>query len=167
MSNESVTSNSNPGSNTSLKSRLGRGNKWLVRFLTGLNVLLYRLSGGRLVDKVEGCPVCLITMTGRKSGKRKTIALMCIVDGDNVLLVASLGGSPNNPQWYYNLKAQPRIDIQIGSVKRRMLAREASANERPALWAKAVAGYPSFAAYQEKTQREIPVFVCSPVNIAA
>ena len=139
MNNE-TSSHSNPGSNTSLKSRLGRGNKWLVRFLTGLNVLLYRISGGRLVGKIEGCPVCLLTMTGRKSGKRKTIALMYTADGDNVLLVASLGGSPNNPLWYYNLKARPEIDIQLGSVKRCMLAREASAEERPALWAKAAAG---------------------------
>ena len=109
----------------SVKSKVGSGNKSLLKFLTWLNVVLYRLSGGRLLNKMEGCPVCLVTMTGHKSGKKKTIALMYTADKDNVLLVASLGGAPKNPVWYYNLKAQPEIEIQLGKVKRRMLAHEA------------------------------------------
>lgn len=146
---------------TGVKSNMAT-TKWLVKFLTWLNVVIYRISGGRLMNKTEGCPVCLVTMTGHKSGKQKTIALMYTADAEDVLLVASLGGAPKNPLWYYNLKAQPAIEIQLGPIKRRMLAREASSEERRRLWPKVVASYPSFAAYQQKTTREIPVFVCSP-----
>ena len=149
-------------SKDSVKSKLGNGSKFLVKSLTWLNVVLYRLSGGRLLNKMEGCPVCLVTMTGHKSGKQKTIALMYTADGDKVLLVASLGGAPKNPVWYFNLKAQPDIEIQLGKVRRRMLAQEASPEARAVLWPKVVASYPSFAAYQKKTTREIPIFICSP-----
>lgn len=136
--------------------------KTIVKFITWLNVVVYRLSGGRLINKAENGEICLVTMTGHKSGKRKTIALMYTPDGDNVLLVASLGGAPENPVWYYNLKACPEIEIQYGSATRKMLAREASSDERRALWPKVVASYGSFDAYQKLTTREIPVFVCSP-----
>ena len=150
--------------NTSFKSKVAEGNKWPVKFFTWLNVVLYRLSGGMLMNRMEGCPVCLVTMTGHKSGKQKTIALMYTGDGDKVLLVASLGGAPKNPVWYFNLKAQPEIEIQLGRVRRKMLAREAGSEERAMLWPKVVASYPSFANYQQRTTREIPVFVCSPQN---
>ena len=145
----------------SLNSTLA-GFKSIVRFVTWLNVVVYRVSGGKLMNKSEGKPVCLVTMTGHKSGKQKTIALMHVADGDDVLLVASLGGNPKNPLWYYNLKAQPDIEIQFGSVRRKMRAREATPAERGSVWPKAVAGFPSFADYQQRTTREIPVFICSP-----
>jgi F420H(2)-dependent quinone reductase len=136
--------------------------KPVVRFLTALNVIIYRLSGGRLMSRFEGAPVCLVTMTGRKSGKRKTIALIYTPDDDRVLLVASLGGAPQHPVWYHNLKVDPEIEIQLGSARRAMVAREACADERRALWAKVVANYASFSAYQNRTAREIPIFVCAP-----
>ena len=138
------------------------GTRWFVKYATALNVLLYRLSGGRIANKMEGCPVCLVTMTGRKSGLQKTIALMYVKDGEHVLLVASLGGAPQNPVWYHNLKAQPLIKIQLGSVSRKMLAREASEEEHKVIWPKAVAAYGSFADYQKKTSRMIPLFICAP-----
>ena len=136
--------------------------KRVIRFFTALNVLLYRLSGGRLMNRMEGAPICLVTMTGRKSGKKKTIALMYTSHGQDVLLVASLGGAPANPVWYYNLKAQPQIEIHAGTVRRKMLAREATPEEKRALWPVVVANYPSFDAYQKRTTREIPLFICSP-----
>ena len=136
--------------------------KRVIRFFTALNVLIYRLSGGKLMNRLEGAPICLVTMTGRKSGKRKTIALMYTPHGEDVLLVASLGGAPAHPVWYYNLKAQPQIEIQAGSVRRKMLAREASLEEKRALWPVVVANYRSFEAYQQRTTREIPLFICSP-----
>jgi F420H(2)-dependent quinone reductase len=136
--------------------------KRIIRFFTALNVLIYRLSGGRLMNRMEGAPICLVTMTGRKSGRKKTIALMYTAHGDDVLLVASLGGAPQHPAWYYNLKAQPRIEIQAGRLRRRMLAREATVEQKRALWPVVVANYGSFAAYQERTTREIPLFICSP-----
>ena len=114
------------------------------------------------MSRLEGAPICLVTMTGRKSGKRKTIALMYTPHGDDVLLVASLGGAPTHPVWYHNLKTHPEIEIQVGSVRRKMLAREASVDEKRALWPVVVANYRSFEDYQKRTTREIPLFICSP-----
>ena len=136
--------------------------KAVIRLFTRLNVWVYRLSGGRLMNRREGAPICLVTMTGRRSGKKKTICLMYTPHQEQVLLVASLGGAPQHPLWYYNLKAHPEIDIQIGSRRRRMLATEAAADQRHALWPVVVANYPSFATYQGHTSREIPLFVCTP-----
>jgi F420H(2)-dependent quinone reductase len=137
--------------------------KRVIRFFTALNVLIYRLSGGRLMNRMEGAPICLVTMTGRKSGKRKTIALMYTPHAQDVLLVASLGGAPAHPAWYYNLKAHPGIEIQAGRLRRKMLAREASPEEKRSLWPVVVANYRSFDAYQKRTTRNIPLFICSPV----
>ena len=136
--------------------------KRVIRFFTGLNVLIYRVSGGRLMNRFEGAPICLVTMTGRKSGRKKTIALMYTAHGEDVLLVASLGGAPQHPVWYHNLKAQPQIEIQVGRVRRQMLAREATPEEKRALWPVVVANYKSFAAYQQRTTRDIPLFICAP-----
>jgi F420H(2)-dependent quinone reductase len=136
--------------------------KRVIRFFTGLNVLIYRLSGGRLMNRLEGAPICLVTMTGRKSGRKKTIALMYTAHGEDVLLVASLGGAPQHPVWYYNLKAQPQIEIQVERVRRQMLAREATPEEKRTLWPVVVANYKSFAAYQQRTTRDIPLFICAP-----
>ncbi|MET0987978.1 MAG: nitroreductase family deazaflavin-dependent oxidoreductase [Steroidobacteraceae bacterium] len=135
---------------------------FVVRFLSTLNVFMYRVSGGRLMNNVDGTPVCLITMTRRKSGKRKTIALMYVPHGEEVLLVASLGGSDRNPAWYYNLKADPNVDVQVGNRKRQLSAHEVSPSGRDTYWPRVVAAFPSYADYQKKTTRVLPIFVCSP-----
>ena len=135
--------------------------KRFMRFATWLNIRVYRASGGRLMNRVDGCPICLATMTGRKSGLRKTLALMYVPHGDDVLLVASLGGSPKNPLWYYNLIAKPDVDIEVGGRRRHMRAREANDAEHAALWPVAVAHYPSYAEYQTRTTRRIPILICS------
>ena len=135
--------------------------KPLMRFFTWLNIRVYRLSGGRLMNTVDGCPICLATITGRKSGQRKTLALMYVPHGDDVLLVASLGGSPKNPLWYLNLLANPQVDIEIRGRRRQLLAREASPEEHARLWPVAVAHYPSYAEYQKRTERRIPILICS------
>lgn len=139
------------------------GSKLVVRALSRLNVLVYRWSGGRLMNTIDGTPICLLTMTGRKTGKIKTVALMYTEFDDRVLLVASLGGSDSNSLWYYNLKAQSHIEIQIGKSKRNMRAFEASPEQRRALWPVVVANFPSYAEYQRKTSRVIPVMMCIPV----
>lgn len=141
--------------------RLARHRK-VTQFLTWLNVLLYRLSGGRFANTVNGCPVCLLTMTGRRSGRKKTVALMYVPHGDEVLLVASLGGGPKHPQWYYNLVSQPKIEVQIGSRKSAMTAHLSADDEREKLWPIAVAHYRPYRDYQARTQRQIPVFRCLP-----
>ena len=90
------------------------------------------------------------------------IALVYTPHGDDVLLVASQGGAEAHPLWYHNLKAQPRIDIEVEGVKRTMLAREAGADEHARLWPVVNSNYPAFASYQTKTTRRLPIFVCSP-----
>lgn len=138
------------------------GSKLIVRTLSRLNVLVYRWSSGRLMNSVDGAPVCLLTMTGRKTGKIKTVPLMYTEFEDQVLLVASLGGSDSNPVWYYNLKSRPQIEIQIGALKRKMRVTEASPEQRDKLWPIAVTNFPSYAEYQRKTRRVIPILVCTP-----
>jgi deazaflavin-dependent oxidoreductase (nitroreductase family) len=138
------------------------GRKMLVRCLSGLNVAVYRCSQGRLMNNVGGTPICLVTMTGRKTGKVRTLPLMCSPRGEDVLLVASLGGAAVSPAWYYNLKVNPRVRIQIGARKREMVACEATAQERAALWPIVVANFPSFTDYQKKTARILPIMICTP-----
>lgn len=131
-------------------------------FLTRINVLGYRLTKGRFMNKVDGTPVCLVTMTGRKSGKKRTIAIMYNPRGEDVILVASLRGAEKHPVWYYNIKANPEVEVQAGSVIRKMRARIASSEEKQELWPMLVRNFRSYADYQEKTERDIPVIICSP-----
>jgi deazaflavin-dependent oxidoreductase (nitroreductase family) len=138
-------------------------NKAIVKFLSNLNVALYRLSGGRIMGKLKGAPICLVTMTGRKSGRKITFPLMYNPDGDNVILIASFGGGPKNPVWYYNLMADPNVVIQLGAKKQAMRATQATPEQKAALWPSIVANYPDFEVYQKRTSRDIPVIICSPV----
>lgn len=138
-------------------------NKGLMRLFTWLNVFVYKLSGGRLMNRMYGTPICLVTMKGARSGKTRTIPLMYNPNGEDVILVASLGGAPKNPLWYYNLVAHPDIEIQVGAAKRRMHCRQASSDEKAALWPKIVANFASYGAYQRRTDRDIPVMICSPL----
>jgi deazaflavin-dependent oxidoreductase (nitroreductase family) len=135
---------------------------WLVRGFTRLHVLIHRLSGGRLGNEVGGDAVCFVTMTGAKSGRKRTIPLMYVPHGDAVLLVASQGGAPRHPAWYHNLKAHPDIEIEQGGHRRRMRARLAGPEEKAELWPVCDAHYAPYADYRRRTDREIPIFVCEP-----
>lgn len=138
------------------------GDKAMIRFLTRLNVLFYKATGGKFTNTVDGCPVCLLTMIGAKSGKKRTIALMCNTLDDKVLLVASLGGAEKNPAWYHNVIANPEIEVQIGRVRRKMVAHQADSEEKKVYWPVVVDGFPAYREYQAKTERDIPLLVCSP-----
>jgi deazaflavin-dependent oxidoreductase (nitroreductase family) len=138
--------------------------KWILKAITSANVFIYRLSGGRLWNTLAGSPICLVTMTGRKSGRIMTRPLMYTPHGETVLIVASLGGAPQHPLWYHNIMAHPDIGITVGSVSRKMRARQASAAEKAELWPLVVASYPSFQSYQDSTTRDIPLLVCEPAE---
>jgi deazaflavin-dependent oxidoreductase (nitroreductase family) len=130
---------------------------------TKLNNRLYRATGGKVGGKFPGgAPVCLLTTTGRTSGERRTVALLYLRDGDDVVVVASQGGMPRHPGWYHNLRADPKVTIQIGRDVRPFVARTATGEERDALWRRLVVMYPGYDDYQKKTDREIPVVVCTP-----
>jgi len=142
--------------------------KWVkpvMRWMSKANVFVYEATNGKVWGKFPGgAPVCLVTMTGAKSGKTRTIPLIYLPHGEDVILVASQGGMEKHPIWYYNIKANPALEIQDGGRKRKMLARRADDAEKKALWPHIVSIYPDFEDYQARTDRNIPMFVCSPAE---
>jgi F420H(2)-dependent quinone reductase len=139
--------------------------RFFMRWATRLNVAVFRLSKGRLMNKfIGGYPVCIVSTTGAKSGKTRRIALIHLPHGDNKLLVASQGGMPTNPVWYYNIVANPTIEIMVGGDSKSYLARQVSDEEKAALWPHLLSLYPDFDEYQARTDRNIPVFSCAPAD---
>ena len=129
-------------------------------------VELYESSGGTagLTLRDTGLPVIVVTNTGNKTGATRKTPLMRVGDGANYVLVASKGGAPTHPVWYYNLLADPSVEIRDETNVYAMRVREVSdAAERQRLWAIAVEAYPPYADYQQKTERVIPVFLAEPV----
>ena len=113
---------------------------------------------------MRGMPVVIVTSRGVKSGKLRKTPLMRVQHEGAYAVVASQGGAPTHPQWYYNLVADPHVELQDGPVRQDMTARELSGDERAVWWARAVAAFPDYANYQAKTERLIPVFVLEPVS---
>jgi deazaflavin-dependent oxidoreductase (nitroreductase family) len=127
-------------------------------------VELYERSGGTEGTEMNGRPVVILTSVGAKTGKIRKTPLMRVEHDGEYAVVASLGGAPQNPVWYYNLTVNPHVELQDGPVKKDYQAREASGEERATWWERAVATWPDYAAYQEKTTRTIPLFVLTPVD---
>lgn len=127
-------------------------------------VELYESSGGTegntLMD--TGMPVILLTTLGAKSGKIRKTPLMRVEHDGKYAVVASQGGAPKHPVWYFNVKSEPHVELQDGTVKQDMTAREVTGTEKAEWWERAVAAYPPYADYQKKTDREIPLFVLEP-----
>jgi deazaflavin-dependent oxidoreductase (nitroreductase family) len=135
----------------------------LFRVFTGLHRAVLRSSGGRLLARAGGMPVVILTTTGRRSGrKRATVLTAPVVDGDRVVLVASYGGDPRHPAWFLNLLDHPDVRLRMGGKERAMRARVASAEEKEELWPRIVEAYRGYAAYQDRTDRDIPVVVVEP-----
>ena len=124
----------------------------------GTHTALYRVTRGKVGGTMLKVPILLLITRGRRSGKERTTPLMFSRDGDNLVLIASVGGAPRNPAWYWNLQGG-EAEVQIGSERRRVRARDAEGEERERLWAQMVALYPNYAEYQKKTSRQIPVVV--------
>jgi deazaflavin-dependent oxidoreductase (nitroreductase family) len=132
-------------------------------------VWLYRRSGGRIGGNwrvgagfKKPVPTLLLEHRGRKSGKLFTSPLVYMTDGDNVIIVASMGGRSQNPQWYHNLVANPDTYIEMGSERRAVHAVLAGPEDRDRLWPKLIEAYADFGTYQSWTDREIPVFTLQP-----
>lgn len=136
--------------------------RWLLRAYTRVNVFIYRLSKGKWMNHLNGMPICLITMKGAKSGIERTVPLMYVPNDDNVLLVASQGGMPKHPIWYFNIKANPQITVEQDGFKRKMVAHIATSDEKKNLWPTCCKYYPDYDLYQQRTDRDIPVFICKP-----
>jgi len=116
-------------------------------------------SGGTRGTTLNGRPVVLLTTQGAKSGKLRKTPLMRVEHDGAYAVVASMGGAPKHPVWYFNIKANPHVELQDGPQKWDMTAREITGEEKAAWWERAVEAYPPYADYQTRTDREIPVFV--------
>jgi F420H(2)-dependent quinone reductase len=128
------------------------------------NAEKYMESGGTDGTELNGKPVILLTTLGAKTGKIRRTPLMRVEHDGQYAVVASLGGAPKNPVWYHNVKAHPRVELQDGPVTRDYEAREVFDDEKATWWERAVEAWPDYAEYQTKTDRQIPVFVLTPVT---
>lgn len=148
---------------THTTARRGRpGIRAAFRIGASLHCTVYRASGGKLGGRANGVPLALLTTRGRKSGRTHTRAVGYVTDGDTLLLVASFGGMPWNPDWYYNLRANPHVTIQIGRQSRSMIAEPQLGPDRERAWERVVHDYPIFWRYQRKVTRQIPVVRLRP-----
>ena len=121
-------------------------------------------SGSTEGIEMKGKPLILLTTIGAKTGKIRKTPLMRVEHDGQYAVVASLGGAPKNPVWYNNIKAHPQVELRDGDVNKDYEAREVFGDEKAIWWERAVAAFPDYAEYQTKTDRQIPVFVLTPVN---
>jgi F420H(2)-dependent quinone reductase len=137
--------------------------KPVIRLMSLVNTWLYRVSGGRVGGRwMYGAPILLLVTKGRKSGEPRTAPLLFLEDGERVVLVGSQGGMSKDPQWVKNIDANPDVEIEIGSSKRRMRARRGTSEEKTRYWPALCKMYPDYADYQARTTRDIPVLVLDP-----
>lgn len=135
---------------------------FLVNVGNKIDPYLMKASGGRVKSTINA-PTVLLTHTGAKSGKQRATPLAYFTDGDNVILIASRGGSVKHPAWYHNVTANPEVELWTSGGGGRYRAKEAEGKERLRLWDLATGFYPGFARYQERAgDRRIPVIVCTP-----
>ena len=126
---------------------------------------VYRLTGGRLLpDPLGRSKTVLVDQVGRRSGVRRTTPLLYLADGDDVVVIASKGGSHRHPAWWLNLREMDETTIQIGGERRRVKVREATHEERERLWPEVVKVWPDYATYQKRTDRRIPLGILSPAG---
>ena len=133
---------------------------FLRRVMAG-HTFVYRASGGLIGHRMPGAPpTLLLTHVGAKSGQRRISPLTYTKgDGDDLIIVASKGGHPKNPAWFYNLKAHPDTEVQVGREHRPVHARVATAEERARRWPRVVENYGGYADYQKRTERQIPLVI--------
>src|SRR3954465_1550126 len=122
-------------------------------------VELFERTDGAEGNTMRGRPIIVLTTLGAKSGKIRKTPLMRVEHDGEYAVVASLGGAPKNPVWYYNIRAHPRVELQDGEVTKEYDAREVTGDEKAVWWKRAVEAWPDYAEYQTKTDRQIPVFV--------
>ena len=132
-------------------------------FMT-VQAIVFRLSGGRLMNKLRGMDVCVVKTKGAKSEKIRYIPLMLVPYNEGVVLVASMGGADINPSWYWNIKAHPEILVYLNRKKLNLVAKQVDDEKKAELWPLICSCYPPYDAYQKKTERNIPVFFCIDIN---
>ena len=133
-----------------------------TRYLGAFHRVLYRASGGRIGGRLWNLQVVLLTTTGRRSGRRRTVPLCSLRDGDDIVVIASYGGLEQAPAWWLTLEATPDAELQEGRQRRGVTARKAAPDERARLWAEVTARAPGYLEYERRTSREIPVVILQP-----
>ena len=123
---------------------------------------VYRATGGKLFGRMGKSPILILNTVGRKSGKKRAIPLLYVVDGEDFVIIASKGGTPTHPAWYLNLIANPDATVEVKDRKVRVRADEVDGEEKARLWQKMAEMYPTYDDYQKKTKREIPLLVLRP-----
>jgi deazaflavin-dependent oxidoreductase (nitroreductase family) len=135
-----------------------------TRYLGAVHRFLYRASDGRIGSHFWGLPIILLTTTGRLSGRRRSVPLCSLPDGDTFVVIASYGGLDRSPSWWLNLEADPHATVQHGALTQTVVAREATGDERARLWADVTTRAPGYLDYQRRTSRQIPVVVLEPTS---
>lgn len=128
-----------------------------ARLFIKAHATLYSLSNGKLATTMRGQPILVLTTRGAKTGAVRKVPIVPYIEGKNVFVIASLGGAPSNPAWFYNLKADPNVRVQWFADNYRARARILPEPERSQVWERIVAKMPGFGEYQKKTSRIIPV----------
>ncbi len=136
----------------------------MLKLILKVMVFLYNVSGGRIGGKMDKVPVLLLTTTGRKTGKKRTLPLIYIMDGSAYVITASAGGADKNPGWFFNIRSNPQATIQVKDKHIKVMAEIAGQEKKSELWARLVEVAPNFAGYQKRTSREIPMVILHPVE---
>ena len=135
-----------------------------VRRWSRFHTYLYRATGGRLGRRLVGNDMLLLTTVGRVSGNSHTVPLLYLRDGERLVVIASYGGRPDHPAWYYNLVEEPRVTVQIDGEVEEMVAAVADAGERDVWWRRIEDAYDGYAVYQSRTDRVIPAVFLEPIE---
>jgi deazaflavin-dependent oxidoreductase (nitroreductase family) len=134
----------------------------ILKYFARAHIWVYQRTNGRLGAKLLWFPAALLTTTGRKSGQPRITPTLYLRDGDRIVLPASFGGRAGNPMWYLNLKANPKVQVQVRGEKHDLTARDATDEERDRYWPPLIKMYPPYKGYREAADRVIPLVVCEP-----
>ncbi|CCM65780.1 MAG TPA: nitroreductase family deazaflavin-dependent oxidoreductase [Candidatus Microthrix parvicella] len=135
----------------------------VIKMMSRVTTWFYRMTNGVIGGRfLKGTDVILVTTTGRHSGKERTVPLLYLEDGDDLIVVASQGGMPTNPAWYYNVTQHPDVTVNRRGQQAGMVAREVKGSERAELWPRLVEMYADYTDYAARTERTIPVIRLSP-----
>ena len=138
--------------------------KFMLKVGMSVSVFLYRLTGGGIGGRMQSMPVLLLTTTGRKSGKKRTVPLGFLRDGSSYVIIASFGGQPRNPGWFFNLQSHPEATIEVKKRQMQVKAETANPEKRGELWTRLVEVAPGYAKYEKRTTREIPIVILHPAD---
>lgn len=142
---------------------LSRAKDLAFRVGTRVHRAVVALSGGRILGRAAGMPVVVLTTTGRRTGReRSTVLTVPVTQGSTMVLVASYAGDDRHPQWYLNLRADPRVTVAGAGGRRDMSARTATGAEVAELWPRVVAAYAGYDRYRARTDRDIPLVILEP-----